>query len=77
MVSIITSLNIGVQNIFVKTIEKLQTRKALLSIFAFAVFLFGGTGFEQQIILTWMDGDSYAEQIVQRITASIDVKTQA
>ena len=43
----------------------------------YAVFLFGGTGFEQQIILTWMDGDSYAEQIVQRITASIDVKTQA
>ena len=43
----------------------------------YAVFLFGGTGFQQQIILTWMDGDEYAEQIVQRITASIDVKTQA
>ena len=43
----------------------------------YAVFLFGGTGFQQQIILTWMDGDTYAEQIVQRITASIDVKTQA
>ncbi|MEO0571578.1 MAG: hypothetical protein AAF039_07710 [Bacteroidota bacterium] len=43
----------------------------------YALFLFGGTGFQQQIILTWMDGDEYAEQIVQRITASIDVKTQA
>ncbi len=43
----------------------------------YAVFLFGGTGFQQQIILTWMDGDTYAERIVQRITASIDVKTQA
>ena len=43
----------------------------------YAVFLFGGAGFQQQIILTWMDGDEYAEQIIQRITASIDVKTQA
>ncbi len=43
----------------------------------YAVYLFGGTGFQQQIILTWLDGDEYAEQIVQRITASIDVKTQA
>ncbi len=43
----------------------------------YAVFLFGGAGFQQQIILTWMDGDDYAEQIIQRITASIDVKTQA
>jgi len=43
----------------------------------YAVFLFGGTGFQQQIIVTWMDGDEYAEQIVQRITSSIDVKTQA
>lgn len=43
----------------------------------YAVLLFGGTGFQQQIIMTWLDGDEYAEQIVQRITASIDVKTQA
>lgn len=43
----------------------------------YAVFLYGGNGFRQQIILTWMDGDEYAEQIIQRITASIDVKTEA
>ncbi len=43
----------------------------------YTVFLYGGVGFQQQIMLTWLDGDEYAEQIVQRITASIDVKTQA
>jgi len=43
----------------------------------YAILLFGGTGFQQQIIMTWLDGDTYAEEIVQRITASIDVKTQA
>ena len=43
----------------------------------YTVLLFGGTGFQQQIIMTWTDGDEYAEQMVQRITASIDVKTQA
>ena len=43
----------------------------------YAILLFGGAGFQQQIIMTWLDGDSYAEEIVQRITASIDVKTQA
>ena len=43
----------------------------------YAIFLYGGAGFQQQIILTWLDGDDYAEQIIQRITSSIDVKTQA
>ncbi|MEM8507466.1 MAG: hypothetical protein AAF717_06535 [Bacteroidota bacterium] len=43
----------------------------------YAALLFGGSGFKQQLTLTWEDGDSYAEQIVQRIVASIDVKTQA
>ncbi len=48
MVSIITSLNNSVQNIFTKTIERLMTRKAILSIFAVAVFLLGGNlGFSQ------------------------------
>lgn len=43
----------------------------------YVILLFGGTGFQQQVMLTWLDGDEYAEQIVQRITASIDVKTEA
>ncbi len=42
----------------------------------YAALLFGGTGFQQQITLSWADGDTYAEQIVQKILASIDVKTQ-
>ena len=37
---------------------------------------FGGKGFMQQIIITWEEGDEYAEKIVERILASVDVKTQ-
>ena len=44
---------------------------------AYTVLLFGGKGFIQQIVLTWEDGDEYAEQIVERILASVDVKTTA
>lgn len=42
----------------------------------YAIVLFGGKGFMQQVMMTWEDGDEYAEQIVQRILASVDVKTQ-
>lgn len=42
----------------------------------YSILTFGGQGFIQQIVMTWEDGDVYAEQIVQRISASIDVKTQ-
>lgn len=38
--------------------------------------LFGGNGFKQKLTISWADGDNYAEQIVQRILASVDVKTQ-
>lgn len=41
------------------------------------ILSFGGKGFMQQIIITWEDGDEYAEQIVDRILNSLDVKTQA
>ncbi|MEM8845507.1 MAG: BatD family protein [Bacteroidota bacterium] len=41
------------------------------------ILSFGGKGFMQQIIITWEDGDEYAEQIVDRILSSLDVKTQA
>jgi subtilisin-like proprotein convertase family protein len=48
MVSIITSLNISVQKILTKTIEKQNMRKTILSIFAIAVFLLGGfSGYSQ------------------------------
>ncbi len=42
----------------------------------YAIILFGGKGFQQQIVLSWADGDSYAEEIINRIINSIDVKTQ-
>ena len=37
---------------------------------------FGGKGFMQQVIITWEEGDAYAEKIVERILASVDVNTQ-
>jgi len=42
----------------------------------YAILLFGGKGFQQQIVLSWEDGDTYAEEIVDRIINSVDVKTQ-
>ena len=42
----------------------------------YAVFLFGGNGFQQQLTLNWADGDQYAEEIIERILRSFDVKTQ-
>lgn len=40
------------------------------------VLLFGGKGFQQVIMLTWMDGDTYAEQIVERVLNTVEVKTE-
>ncbi len=40
------------------------------------ILSFGGKGFMQQVIITWEDGDEYAEQIVDRILSTLDVKTQ-
>ncbi|GGG37942.1 hypothetical protein GCM10011414_04090 [Croceivirga lutea] len=40
----------------------------------YAILLFGGKGFIQQVVLTWESGDEYAEKIVERILASVDVK---
>ena len=42
----------------------------------YTILLFGGNGFQQQIILSWLDGDTYAEEMVDRILRSVDVKTQ-
>ncbi len=42
----------------------------------YAIILFGGKGFQQQVILSWEDGDPYAEEIINRVISSIDVKTQ-
>ena len=43
----------------------------------YTIILFGGKGFQQQLILSWLDKDTYAEEIVNRIIASLEVKTEA
>ena len=43
----------------------------------YAVFFFGGNGFQQQIVLTWPDGDEYAEEIIKRIENSLEVKLES
>lgn len=43
----------------------------------YAIYLFGGQGFQQRVVLSWLEDDPYAEEMAERITRSIDVKTQA
>ena len=43
----------------------------------YTIILFGGNGFQQQLILSWLDKDTYAEEIVNRIIGSLEVKTEA
>lgn len=43
----------------------------------YTIILFGGNGFQQQLILSWLDDDTYAEEIVNRIIGSLEVKTEA
>ncbi|MDT0538532.1 BatD family protein [Croceitalea sp. P059] len=43
----------------------------------YAILSFGGKGFMQQIVITWLDDDKYAEKIVERVLTSVDVKTQS
>jgi flagellar basal body-associated protein FliL len=42
----------------------------------YAIITFGGKGFQQQIMLTWLEEDMYAKEIVDRILSTIDVKTE-
>ncbi|MEL6975507.1 MAG: hypothetical protein AAGL29_08955 [Bacteroidota bacterium] len=41
------------------------------------ILTFGGKAFMQQVVITWEDGDEYAEEIVKRILNTLEVKTQA
>ncbi len=43
----------------------------------YMLLMFGGNGFQQQLLLSWADEDEYAEEIIDRILSSFDVKTQA
>jgi len=42
----------------------------------YTMILFGGKGFQQNIMLTWLDGDSYAEEIVSKMLTTLEVKTE-
>ena len=42
----------------------------------YALILFGGNGFQQNIMVTWLDGDTYAEKIVDRMLTTLEVKTE-
>lgn len=42
----------------------------------YTVLLFGGKGFQQYVILTWLEDDTYAQEIVERILVSVEVKTE-
>lgn len=42
----------------------------------YAILSFGGKGFMQQIMLTWLEDDTYADEIVERIFNSVEVKTE-
>lgn len=42
----------------------------------YTILMFGGNGFQQQLMLSWEEGDTYAEEIVERILSTFDVKTE-
>ena len=42
----------------------------------YVIISFGGQGFQQQILLSWLDKDTYAAEIVDRILKSVEVKTE-
>ncbi len=42
----------------------------------YIVLNFGGPGFQQQITLTWLVDDPYAQEIVDRILKTVEVKTE-
>ena len=42
----------------------------------YVILSFGGKGFQQQILLTWQDGDAYAQEIIDRVLTTVEVKTE-
>ncbi|WP_430908760.1 hypothetical protein [Maribacter sp. 2-571] len=42
----------------------------------YVVLCFGGAAFQQQVALTWRKEDSYAQEIIDRILKTIEVKTE-
>jgi len=43
----------------------------------YTLIMFGGKGFQQQIVLSWLDDDTYAQEIVDRILATLEVKLES
>lgn len=43
----------------------------------YVILSFGGKGFQQQVLLTWQEDDTYAQEIVDRILKTVEVKTEA
>lgn len=41
----------------------------------YTFIMFGGKGFQQQLIISWLEDDEYAQKIVERILTSLEVKT--
>ena len=42
----------------------------------YSILLFGGKGFQQQVMITWLSDDPYAQEIVDRIMQTVEVKTE-
>jgi len=42
----------------------------------YVILSFGGKGFQQQLLLTWQDDDTYAQEIIDRILNTVEVKTE-
>lgn len=42
----------------------------------YVLIVFGGKGFMQNVVLNWKNGDTYADEIVDRVLRSVEVKTE-
>lgn len=42
----------------------------------YTILLFGGKGFQQYLILSWKDDDTYAQEIADRILTTVEVKAE-
>lgn len=42
----------------------------------YTMVLFGGKGFQQNIMITWLDGDTYADEIVAKMLTTLEVKLE-
>jgi len=42
----------------------------------YSIMLFGGPGFQQIVVISWLDEDEYAERIAERVMKTIEIRTQ-